>query len=549
MSPRFVGAAGAQTAERSAVADAWLLTKRLIWYRLLAGRRDWSGHQLYIVATAAGGVLFWLIFFGAYLGMKALEAAGATGLITTVAAWAFLIYLFTDIFIAFGQALNDLYMSSDIPLLFAMPLRIPSVIVAKFVLGVAQNEMYVGVFLLPFVLGFLFGMGAPWWAYVISIFGVALFPAILYAALVVVTIVALRFIPARIAKEILWLAGASIPTIFWIASFARLAHLSGNISTMRLPSPPGWLPSTWLGHGVTAAGLGMPGQSLAWIGLLTVVTLGLSPVVLAVVSRAFSSGYDASASRGSTLAGEFGREKAAARLKATVYPTTALLRKDFLVFARSPQLWFNHIAALGFVGYLLVGHKVQTPLLPLTTQLAMVQMGFVAALNSLNPGMIALSLERGSIWLLKSMPIPTRDVLVAKIAGAFLQTAFISGTGAILLGIGYGFSIGATAALVVFALLIAAASISRGVAFDTRFPSFTWENPNSINRGIRMVLPFLNSLGILLVCGFMLFAARFRFHHSPLAVFLGLILSSLVIALIVERSLVTAMKNLAALEV
>lgn len=220
-----------------------------------------------------------------------------------------------------------------------------------------------------------------------------------------------------------------------------------------------------------------------------------------------------------------------------------------LVLARSPQLWFNHIAALGFVGYLLVGHKVQTPLLPLTAQLAMMQIGFVAALNSLNPGMIALSLERGCIWLLKTMPMRPRDVLVAKLAGSFLQTAAISGLGAVLLGIGYGFGFGETAALVTFALLMAAAAISRGVAFDTRFPTFNWDNPNAINRGIRMVLPFLSSLGILLVCGLMLAFSRVAYSGAPPAIVVGLILSLLLVSLVVSRSLSAAMKNLAALEV
>ena len=43
-----------------------------------------------------------------------------------------------------------------------------------------------------------------------------------------------------------------------------------------------------------------------------------------------------------------------------------------------------------FVVYLLVGHAVQTPILPLTVQLAMVQIGFVAVLGAVPRGGLEL---------------------------------------------------------------------------------------------------------------------------------------------------------------
>jgi len=529
---------------RTAAADALFLTARLLSHRLLASRRDWSSHRLYIAASIAGSLLFCVIFIGTYAGVRELEAANALGLITTIAGWAFLIYLFTDLFIAFGQALNDLYLSSDLALLFSLPLRGPSIIGAKFALGVMQNEIYIGIFALPFVLGFLLGVGAQWWAYPLALVGVALFPAILYAALVLITIVVLRVIPARVAKEMLWLAGAAIPTAFWIVSFSRIARVRGDVASMQLPPPPPWLPSTWLGHAVTLLALGKLGPALAWLALLASATLALGPIALGIVAKLFDAGFDANISRAPSPAVSSPR-------RATgdpAHPIAALLRKDLLVFVRSPQLWFNHIAALGFVGYLLVGHAFQTPLIPLTTQLAMVQMGFVAALNSLNPGMIALSLEHGAVWVLRSAPIRARDILIAKIAGAYLQTAAISGTGAVLLAVGYGYNAWRGGAILLFTLLIAAAAIARGVAFDTRYQSFTWENPNAINRGVRMVLPFLNSLAILIVCGIALAGARIAYGGGLPSVVLGLVLSLLIVSLIVSRSVGGAMKNLAALE-
>jgi len=240
------------------------LSANIVRQRSLAARRDWSSRAVYAVAIAAAGVLFLLILFGTYVSIGALVDAQAWRLLWSIPAWAFLIYLFTDIFIAFGQALGDLYLASDMSRLLSMPLRTSSIVVAKYVSGVVQNEIYVFTFLVPFVLGYFLATHAPWWAYPIALVGVIVFPAMLYAVLAAVTILALRYIPSQQAKETLWLLGAIVPTVFWVASFSGIARAHGDISTLQLPPPPSWLPSTWIGNVVS---LGVePGSPLGYFG-------------------------------------------------------------------------------------------------------------------------------------------------------------------------------------------------------------------------------------------------------------------------------------------
>jgi len=530
---------------RDAVSETLALTAQVLRVRLLSSRRDWKSRKLYIAASIAAIILALCIFAGTYVGVHTLKLAHASGLIVSVAAWAFLVYLFTDLFIAFGQALNDLYLSSDMAILLAMPLRPSSIIVAKFVLGVLQNEVYIAVFLLPFALGYLAGLAAPWWAYPIGLAGLVLFPAILYAVLATITIVSLRFIPPSFAKEMLWIIATIVPTAFWLLSFARLAHLEGDIASLQLPPPPDWLPSTWLGDLLACAGTGNASGALAWLSFIACVTVVICPLSLAVVSRGFVEGWSraASAKRATALA---------AGHPATLSPVAAIVWKDVICVLRSPQLWFNHIASLGFIGYLLVGHQVQTPLLPLTVQLAMVQIGFVAVLDGINPGMTALSLEHRGIWMMFVSPILPRQVFTAKMVSAYLQTAPISVFAAILLGLGYRFSAPETLALVFFALMMWSVSICLGVGFDTRFPSFDWENPNAINRGVRMIFPFLNALLVLWLCGAVLGACRFAFHdawNGLAAVIVGLIWSGLVATWVFLSTANQAVRNVAALEI
>lgn len=518
------------------------LSWQIVRQRALAAKRDWSSRTLYTVAISAGSVLFLLILGGTYLGARTLADAHAWRLLWSIPAWAFLIYLFTDVFIAFGQALGDLYLATDMPGLLTMPLRTSSIVVAKFVGGVVQNEIYVAAFLVPFVLGYLLGTQAPWWAYPISLAGTAVFPAMLYAVLAAVTILALRHIPSSQAKEALWLLGAIVPTAFWVASFSGIARAKGDLSTLQLPAPPVWLPSTWIGNVVTMLVMGRADEALVWFGFLLFATVVICPAALAFISRSFAQGWSES------ITVERRQASNRQRRVLSTEPWVALFRKDAWTFLRTPQLWFSHITSLGFVGYLLVGHRVSTPLLPLTVQLAMLQIGFVAVLAGLNPGMTALSLEHGSIWILRAMPIAPADILRDKFLIAWGQTAVVVSFGAAALAYGYGFGLPATLAVLAFAILMSVCSVSFGLVFDATFPSFTWDNPNAINRGVRMIIPFLAGVGTLLLCAGALGAARVLLHRS-LGVAVGLAACSAITAAVASGSLRKALADIAALEV
>ena len=518
------------------------LTGAMLVQRWLASRRDWSTRTFYLVALGAGGFLFCFILFGTFVGARTLYDDHADKLLASIPAWAFLIYLFTDIFIAFGQALGDLYLASDMQQLLAMPLRTSSIVVAKFVGGVVQNEVYVVAFLVPFVVGFLAGTRAPWWSYPLCLIGVIVFPAMLYAALSCVTILTLRYVPSRHAKEFLWLLGAIVPTTFWVLSFSGIAKASGDLSTLRLPDAPQWLPSTWVGSLVVSSSLGAAAASAMWLALLLFVTLVACPTGLAFISLAFEEGW--------TDAVTVERRSVSERVHAMRQerPWLALLRKDLFVLLRTPQLWFSHITSLGFVGYLLVGHRAGTSLLPLTEQLAMVQMGFVAVLAGLNPGMTAISLEHGAAWMLKAMPFRPIDILRAKLAGTLGQTVFVVAFGAAALAYGYGLRLFDTTMLLLFALLMAACSVCCGLVFDTTFPAFQWDNPNAINRGVRMIIPFLSGVAVLMFCAAVLGSMRVLVH-GEWAVVIGVALSALTVAWVAHRTLQRALRNIALLEI
>jgi len=276
--------------------------------------------------------------------------------------------------------------------------------------------------------------------------------------------------------------------------------------------------------------------------LLAVVACAVCPVAVAISSIGFAEGWSRSSSSKTGAAISSGSPPAR-------NPVAAVVWKDLSTAARSPQLWFSHIASLGFIGYLLIGHEVQQPWLPLTVQLAMLQIGFVAVLDALNPGMTALSLEHAGIWLVRSLPLTARQLSAAKMISAYLQTAVISCVAALVLGVGYHFGVSNSIALAAFALIMSACTVCFGVAFDTRFPSFDWENPNAINRGIRMIIPFVNGLLVLTGCGVLLWASRVAFPDAAgAAIALGIACSAGIAILVAMRTSRESERNIAALE-
>jgi hypothetical protein len=103
--------------------------------------------------------------------------------------------------------------------------------------------------------------------------------------------------------------------------------------------------------------------------------------------------------------------------------------------------------------------------------------------------------------------------------------------------------------MIAFAIGASASSICVGIAFDAAFPNFNWENPNHINRGLRMVIPFISNTGTLLVCAIVLFGARFAIASQPIALGAGLAACVGVQIFVSLGTLHRARRDIAALEV
>jgi hypothetical protein len=124
----------------------------------------------------------------------------------------------------------------------------------------------------------------------------------------------------------------------------------------------------------------------------------------------------------------------------------------------------------------------------------------------------------------------------------------VAAFGAAALAYGYGFTLAQSALVVAFALCASASAVCAGIAFDAAHPSFDWDNPNHINRGLRMIVPFVVNLGMLAACTFLLYFFRAVFPaHAALEV--GFLACATLQAAIAVTAMRAARRDFAALEV
>ncbi len=114
----------------------------------------------------------------------------------------------------------------------------------------------------------------------------------------------------------------------------------------------------------------------------------------------------------------------------------------------------------------------------------------------------SVSLEGSSSWISRTLPLPTKDYLTAKL----LVNLTINGLSAILLPIAIGivFSLSAVNFILTFALAVVSMFFAGalGLLFDLLFTKYTWQNPiQVIKQGMPVLFMVLVSFGLSAVFG------------------------------------------------
>jgi ABC-2 type transport system permease protein len=462
------------------------------------------------------GVLFWVFIYTVlykllvyFRGVPDLGPFLAGKLLGLILVGFFSLLLLSNVI----TALSSFFLARDLDLLVAAPVDWLTLYGAKLLeTGVNASWMVVLMAIPMFA------------AFGVAYHGGPLFPLIIVAVFVpflvvpavigsAITLLLVNIFPARRTRDILSviavLAAGGIVLLFRIVRPERLARPEGFRSLMefvtilRTPTSP-FLPSEWVQRSV----LGWLNYRPDWVSMYLLWSTGAAAFVLGALlhRRLYMIGF----SKAQESAQRFVRGAVPGQVLYRVLGPLGNLRRELVLkelrlFFRDTTQWSQLI----LLAVLVVVYVFNIKYLPLRGEgitfflvnvipfLNLVLAGFVLASIAARFIFPSVSLEGRTLWLLRSSPMPVRDLLWAKY--------WVGTTPLLLLALGI---VGVTDALLqvsdfMFAVsvmtiaLMTLALCGMALGFGTLFPQFETENAAQIPTSFGGLVFMIASIGLI----------------------------------------------------
>jgi ABC-2 type transport system permease protein len=416
-------------------------------------------------------------------------------------------------------ALSSFFLSRDLPAIRSAPVDGLSAYLARLVETTVGSSWMVVLLLVPVLAAYGRAYEAgPGFALaaVAAVLPFLLIPAAVGTA---GTLLLVRVLPARRSRDILGLVGlgaaAVLVLVLRVLRPERLAdpesyrNLVDFLAEMRGPSSP-WLPSQWTADLLVGT---LEGRSdpllwaMLWLTAAAAVTLGA-----VLHARLHPSCYTRAQEGGELRAGGAPAWRGLAWLLAPLgVRRRELVLKDVRAFFRDTTQWSQLIilAALVVVYVyniralpLRTGEAVGRYLVSLVLFLNLALTGFVVAAVAARFVFPAISLEGRTMWLLRSSPLPSGEVLSSKFWTGAVPLAGLAVLLTTLTNVALEVPAGMFVLSLASILLLSLAFTAQALAWGTFFPEFESENaaqiPTSVG-GLLFMLGSLAGLGLVLV--------------------------------------------------
>lgn len=448
--------------------------------------------------SAAKLVLFGILYLylaAVFIGMAVMISVGlGISLIPIGASWlyfgimtllAFSLIFFLSIF----ETKSELFECKDNELLLSMPIKSGHIVISRIVVVLIYNYIIELVLMLPAIAVYaVISGGEP--LGIIGGLATSAFTPIAATALSSFVGYAIAELSKRIKNKTfinLALSLGFIALYFWgyealmsnVEGFG--AYIEQNLSSIAGSAPV----LCYIGKAAMLSPLPLIVYCLccSLVALLTYLLIARRYIAIITVNRgAKRSVYKASTAK-----------KRSALI--------ALSRKEFSRFTSSATYMINTAIGCVFEIAIAVFALVKrgeimsvAKELPLGIDIAPVMIAtLLVASSAITISSCALSLEGKSLWILRSMPINGKDVLISKTVPHILVSAPFSILSSLVLAIGFGFS----PLYIILALLLPLSatvlSAILGVVMNVAFPKFVYENEaqpikQSASTGLTMLI-------------------------------------------------------------
>jgi ABC-2 type transport system permease protein len=376
------------------------------------------------VAGALFGAFFWLTW--QLLGYAEL----GDYLVRLGLSWLFLTFLSFLAFSGIVTSLSTFFLSEDLRLLVAAPVRGDRLFYSRFSRTVVQASWMVVTFLLPVLLGVGLARCASALYWLAAALTVVPFVVIPVALGTLVTLVLVNVFPARRARDVLMLMGVLFGVVLVLMlrflqperllRVESLPDVTGFFTTLQSPVTP-LLPSFWAGEVLFAALQG----SVDWVhaGALWTTAAALTVLTRAAFGRHYFAGWSKAQE---ARKARFTRLRALERLSGLLPVSPAarhLLLKDLKVFLRDTTQWSQLLLLLALMMVYLYNFRVldldRIPYMSgvIKNAYAFVNLAmgaFVLSAVAVRFVFPAVSAEGAAFWIVRSSPVSMKAFLWSK---------------------------------------------------------------------------------------------------------------------------------------
>ncbi|MEX2467635.1 MAG: hypothetical protein WD995_12050, partial [Gemmatimonadota bacterium] len=416
---------------RSVPGPLWLLGPKL---RTKINRaRSGEGRLFKVLLLGFVGVFFWGLIFAVIFRML-LYFRGTQGIGDVLSAkllgLAFVTFLMILVLSNVITALSTFFLSEDLELLVAAPVRPGTVYAARLSETIVDSSWMVALLAVPLLTAYGVVYAAGWPYYLLAV--ATLIPFLVVPAVIgsAVTLVLVNVFPARRTRDLLALIGllaaAGLVMLFRFLRPERLMrpeefrNLVDFVAVLRTPTSP-WLPSEWAAQALMSYLNGF----FDWFPFAFLWSTAAAFFVIGawLHRRYFQEGFSR-AQEGAERQEGRARSGRLERLLGSLRPSTrGVVVKEVRTFFRDTTQWSQLILlAVLVVVYvynigalpLYTGEQVSFLLINVVSFLNLGLAGFVVAAIAARFVFPAMSVEGRMMWLLRSSPLDVRALFWSK---------------------------------------------------------------------------------------------------------------------------------------
>jgi ABC-2 type transport system permease protein len=441
------------------------------------------------------GIAVWVLLFLGFLHMlRFIKGVGPLGEIISIKLLAMIFFSLTGFLLLSNliTAISAFYLSRDLPLLMAKPVRGEDLMSYKAVEAAVNSSWMVLLFTPTVFLAYGIVYDAPWWFYPFSL--LAFVPFLIIpagAGFALVHVLARIFPVGKTRGALLGLGLVLLLMVYFLIQSAASVNadtLDGLINAaarMRTDSP--FLPGFWMTE--TIAPL-LRGEAPDFLFPLLLLTSGAFFLLIAkkAGSRFYMGNiYRLNDSTTKTRKGSGVRCPGKGR---------AFYWKDMKLFFRDTEQW----SQLLIIGALLMVYVYNFKSMPIdafswitpffrdaVTMLNLVLAGLVLTAVSARFLYVAVSLEGGAFWLAKSSPVTMGGFLRNKYMYGFLPITAVMLSLVLLSNLLIGAGLSCIILSLGTILLLSASVTGLATGLGAMYPKFNYESISSVSMGLGSV--------------------------------------------------------------